>query len=195
MPNAVPGDIRFKDVNGDGEITTEDKDIVGSPWPEFEMGLNAGAEYKSFDFSMNWIASHGATVYNGFRSVVDRFDDNSNYRTGIQPWTPENPNTDFPRITKGSTLNSRGDSDRFLESGDFIRLKYVGFGYNLPDSVLQKSGITRARLTLSAQNVITISKYKGLDPEFSNSNIFERGVDNGAFPNLQTYSFGVEFSF
>ncbi|TPG31605.1 SusC/RagA family TonB-linked outer membrane protein [Flavobacterium pectinovorum] len=195
MPNAQPGDIRFKDVNGDGEITNEDKDIVGSPWPEFEMGLNAGAEYKGFDFSMNWIASHGATVYDGFRSVVDRFDDNSNYRTGIHPWTPENPNTDFPRIVKGTTLNSRGDSDRFLENGDFIRLKYIGFGYNIPQSVLAKSGITRARLTLSAQNVITISKYKGLDPEFSNSNIFERGVDNGAFPNLQTYSFGVEFSF
>ncbi len=195
MPNAVPGDIRFKDNNGDGQITNEDKAVVGSPWPEFEMGLNAGAEYKGFDFSMNWIAFHGATVYDGFRSVVDRFDDNSNYRKGIQPWTPENPNTDFPRITKGSTLNSRGDSDRFLENGDFIRLKYIGFGYNIPQSVLDKSGITRARLTLSAQNVITITKYKGLDPEFSNGNIFERGVDNGAFPNLQTYSFGVEFSF
>lgn len=195
MPNALPGDIRFKDVNGDGQITNEDKDIVGSPWPEFEMGLNAGAEYKGFDFSMNWIASHGATVYDGFRSVVDRFDDNSNYRTGIQPWTPENPNTDFPRIVKGTTLNSRGDTDRFLENGDFIRLKYIGLGYNLPESILSKSGISRARLTLSAQNVITITKYKGLDPEFSNPNIFQRGVDNGAFPNLQTYSFGVEFSF
>ena len=195
MPGAVPGDIRFKDVNGDGQITSDDKAIVGSPWPEFEMGLNAGAEYKGFDFSMNWIASHGATVYDGFRSVVDRFDDNSNYRAGIQPWTPENPNTDFPRVTKGSTLNSRGDSDRFLENGDFIRLKYIGFGYNLPESILNKSGIARARLTLSAQNIITITKYKGLDPEFSNGNIFERGVDNGAFPNLRTYSFGVEFSF
>ena len=195
MPNAQPGDIRFKDINGDGEITNEDKDIVGSPWPEFEMGLNAGASYKNFDFSMNWIASNGATVYNGFRSVVDRFDDDSNYRKGIQPWTPENPNTDFPRIVKGTTLNSRGDTDRFLENGNFVRLKYIGFGYNLPSSILEKSGITRARLTLSAQNIITITKYKGLDPEFSNGNIFERGVDNGSFPNLKTYSFGVEFSF
>jgi len=65
----------------------------------------------------------------------------------------------------------------------------------LPESILNKSGIARARLTLSAQNIITITKYKGLDPEFSNGNIFERGVDNGAFPNLRTYSFGVEFSF
>ncbi|MWB94156.1 SusC/RagA family TonB-linked outer membrane protein [Flavobacterium sp. GA093] len=195
MPNAVPGDIRFKDINGDGDINNNDKEIVSSPWPEFEMGLNAGAEYKGFDFSMNWIASHGATVYNGFRSTVDRFDDNSNYRAGIQPWTPENPNTDFPRITKGSNLNSRGDSDRFLESGDFIRLKYIGFGYNIPRSVLEKAGIARARLSLSAQNVITITKYQGLDPEFSNGNIFERGADIGAFPNLKTYSFGVEFAF
>ena len=195
MPNAKPGDIRFKDVNDDGEITNEDKDIVGNPWPEFEMGFNAGADYKGFDFSMNWIGSHGATVYNGFRSTVDRFDDDSNYRTGIQPWTPENPNTDFPRIVKGTTLNARGDSDRFLESGDFIRLKYIGFGYNLPENVIQKTGITSARFTLSAQNVITITKYLGLDPEFSNGNIFQRGVDIGSFPNLKTYSFGVEFSF
>ena len=195
MPNAKPGDIRFKDVNDDGEITNEDKDIVGSPWPEFEMGFNAGASYKGFDFSMNWIGSHGATVYNGFRSTVDRFDDDSNYRAGIQPWTPDNTNTDFPRIVKGTTLNARGDSDRFLESGDFIRLKYIGFGYNLPENILQKVGLTSARFSLSAQNVITITKYLGLDPEFSNGNIFERGVDVGSFPNLKTYSFGVEFSF
>lgn len=195
MPNAQPGDIKFKDINDDGEITNEDKGIVSSPWPEFEMGFNAGASYKGFDFSMNWIGSHGATVYNGFRSTVDRFDDDSNYRTGIQPWTPENPNTDFPRIVKGTTLNARGDSDRFLENGDFIRLKYIGFGYNLPENILQKVGLTSARFSLSAQNVITITKYLGLDPEFSNSNIFERGVDVGSFPNLKTYSFGVEFSF
>lgn len=195
MPNAQPGDIRFKDINDDGEITNEDKDIVSSPWPEFEMGFNAGASYKGFDFSMNWIGSHGATVYNGFRSTVDRFDDDSNYRAGIQPWTPENTNTDFPRIVKGTTLNARGDSDRFLENGDFIRLKYIGFGYNVPENLLQKVGLTSARFSLSAQNVITITKYLGLDPEFSNGNIFERGVDVGSFPNLKTYSFGVEFSF
>jgi TonB-linked SusC/RagA family outer membrane protein len=195
MPNAQPGDIRFKDVNDDGEITNEDKDIVGSPWPKFEMGLNAGASYKSFNFSMNWIGSQGADVYNGFRSVVDRFDDDSNYRTGIQPWTAENPNTDFPRIVKATTLNSRGDSDRFIEKGDFIRLKYVGIGYNLPENLIKKVGFTSARFTLSAQNIITITKYLGLDPEFSNGNIFQRGVDVGSFPNLKTYSLGMEFSF
>ena len=195
QPGALPGDIRFKDINDDGEITNEDKEIVSSPWPDFEMGLNAGVNYKNFDFSMNWIGSFGATVFNGFRSIVDRFDDDSNYRAGIQPWTPENPNTDFPRVVKGTTLNSRADSDRWLEDGSFARLKYIGLGYNIPANTLDKIGFSRVRLSLSAQNIITITNYQGLDPEFSNSNIFQRGVDLGAFPNVQTYSLGVEFGF
>tara|TARA_R110002033_G_scaffold101872_2_gene149896 strand:+ start:8167 stop:11175 length:3009 start_codon:yes stop_codon:yes gene_type:complete len=195
MPNAQPGDIRFLDINDDGEITNEDKSIAGSPWPDFEMGLNASATYKNFDFSMNWIGSFGAKVYDGFRSLVDRFDDDSNYRTGVQPWTPENPNTSFPRIVRGTTLNSRGDSDRWLEDGSFVRLKYIGIGYSLPDSALKHIGFSQVRLTLSAQNIITFTGYKGLDPEFNNSNIFQRGVDVGSFPNVKTYSFGVNFSF
>ncbi|MEH6406978.1 MAG: TonB-dependent receptor [Leeuwenhoekiella sp.] len=195
MPGAVPGDIRFKDINDDGEITNEDKEVVGSPWPDFEMGLNLGFEYKDFDFSMNWIGSFGTTVYNGFRSVVDRFDDDSNYRAGIQPWTPENPNTDFPRVVKGTTLNSRADSDRWLEDGSFAKLKYIGIGYNIPAATLENVGFTKARISLSAQNIITITDYQGLDPEFSNNNIFQRGVDLGSFPNVQTYSLGVEFGF
>lgn len=195
QPNAFPGDIRFKDVNDDGQITNADKTVVSSPWPDFEMGFNAGAEYKNFDFSMNWIGSFGAEVYNGFRSVVDRFDDDSNYRAGIQPWTPENPNTDFPRIVRGTTLNSRGDSDRWLEDGSFIRLKYVGIGYNIPESSLKSIGFDKARISLSAQNIITITDYQGLDPEFSNPNIFQRGVDFGSYPNVQNYSLGVEIGF
>jgi len=195
QPGALPGDIRFRDINDDGEITNKDKEIVGSPWPDFEMGLNVGLNYKNFDFSMNWIGSFGATVFNGYRSIVDRFDDDSNYRAGVQPWTPENPNTDFPRVAKGTTLNSRADSDRWLEDGSFARLKYIGLGYNIPANTLEKIGFSKVRLSISAQNIITITNYQGLDPEFSNSNIFQRGVDLGAFPNVQTYSLGVEFGF
>lgn len=195
QPDAFPGDIRFVDLNDDGQITNEDKSVVSSPWPEFEMGLNAGLQYKNFDFSMNWIASFGADVYNGYRSVVDRFDDDSNYRSGVQPWTPENPNTDFPRIVKGTTLNSRGDSDRWLEDGTFARLKYVGVGFNVPQHILDGIGFTKARISFSAQNIITLTKYKGLDPEFNNSNIFQRGVDFGSYPNVQTYSIGLEVGF
>ncbi|HMI05827.1 MAG TPA: hypothetical protein VK541_25295, partial [Pedobacter sp.] len=190
-----PGDIRFKDNNGDGQITNDDKTVVGSPWPKFEMGLNLNASYHGFELSMDWFASIGSTVFNGPRSVIERFDDNSNYPAGIQPWTPENPNTKTPRAFYGSTLNSRGDTDRWLESGSFARMKYIGLSYNLPALLAKKVGFSNAQITVSAQNLITITKYTGLDPEFSNISIYEKGYDFGAFPNVRTVSLGLNFGF
>ncbi|MGV3503695.1 MAG: SusC/RagA family TonB-linked outer membrane protein [Adhaeribacter sp.] len=195
QPGAKPGDIRFKDHNGDGQITNNDKVVLGSPWPDFELGLNLGASYKGFALTMNWFGSFGATVYNGPRSVMGRFDDNSNYEAGIQPWTPENPNTDVPRAYYASTLNSRGDTDRWLEDGGFMRLKYLSLGYTLPASLIKRIGFSNAQLSLSGQNLLTFTDYKGLDPEFNNSSIFERGNDFGAFPNLKMYSLGLQFGF
>jgi len=193
--DAVPGDIRYKDINDDGQITNEDKIVDGSPWPKFEMGFNAGFDYKGFDFSMNWIGSFGATVYNGYSSIVDVLNGDHNYAAGTQPWTPENPSTTTPRAFYGTSLTNRGDTDRFLESGSFARLKYIGLGYTFPKEWVSQIGFDRARLSVSAQNVLTITKYGGLDPEFVNNNIFERGVDFGAFPNVRTFTVGVEFGF
>lgn len=195
QPEAKPGDIRFKDNNGDGQITNSDKVVVGSPWPKYELGLNLSGSYKGFELNMDWFGSFGARVFNGPRSVMDRFDDNSNYRAGIQPWTPENPNTNVPRAYYGSTLNSRGDSDRWLENGSFFRMKYISLSYKVPESVVKKIGFQNARVTLSGQNLITFTKYTGLDPEFSNGSVFEKGYDFGAFPNVRMYSLGLQFGF
>lgn len=195
QPTAQPGDIRFKDNNGDGEITNSDKVVVGSPWAKYELGLNFNASYKNFTFNMDWFGSFGSKVFNGPRSVTDSFSDNSNYRAGIQPWTPQNPNTDVPRAYYGSTINSRGDTDRWLENGSFARLKYIGLSYNVPDKLIKKIGFRNAQISISGQNLITITKYTGLDPEFSNNSIFEKGFDFGAFPNLRMVSFGLQFGF
>ncbi|WP_134090415.1 TonB-dependent receptor [Olivibacter sp. XZL3] len=195
QPAAKPGDIRYKDNNGDGQITNDDKVVVGSPWSDVELGINLGASYKNFSLTMNWFGAFGATVYNGYHSLVDRFDDNSNYRAGIQPWTPENPNTDIPRMYYGSTLNSRGDTDRWLESGNFMRLKYISLSYALPDSWLKRIGFQSGQIILSGQNLLTFTKYQGLDPEFNNASIYERGFDNFSYPNLKTYSLGLQFGF
>jgi TonB-dependent starch-binding outer membrane protein SusC len=195
QPGALPGDIRYKDNNGDGQITNDDKTVVGSPWPKFEMGFNGGFEYKGFDFSMNWIGSFGADVYSASSSILKVIDGQHNYLAGTQPWTPENPNTSTPRANTNTTLSNRGDTDRFIEDGSFARLKYAGLGYSFPKEWVSTIGFDRARLSVSVQNVITITKYSGLDPEFTNGNIFERGVDFGSFPNLRTYSVGVEFGF
>lgn len=195
QPSAKPGDIRYRDNNGDGQITNDDKVVVGSPWSDVELGINLGASYKNFSLTMNWFGAFGATVYNGYHSLVDRFDDNSNYRAGIQPWTPESPNTDVPRMYYGSTLNSRGDTDRWLESGNFMRLKYLSVSYALPEDWLKRIGFQSGQLILSGQNLLTFTKYKGLDPEFNNASIYERGFDNFSFPNLKTYSLGLQFGF
>lgn len=196
QPNASPGDIRFKDNDDDGQITNNDKRVVGSPWPDFELGINLGASYKNFRLTMNWFGSFGATVYNSMRSVVDKFDDNSNYRKGIKPWTPEHPNTNVPRAYYGSTLNSRGDTDRWLEDGTFMRLKYISLDYEVPAAIVNRIGFSYARISLSGQNLLTFTKYTGLDPEFNNNaNIYERGVEGFAYPNLKTYSLGLQFGF
>lgn len=195
QPDAHPGDIRFVDNNGDGQITNDDKAVVGSPWPEFELGLNGGASYKNFKLSMSWFGAFGATVFNGPRSVTGRFDDNSNYRKGIQPWTPEHPNTDIPRAYYGTTLNSRGDSERWLEDGSFFRLKYLSLAYDLPADLVERIGFSNIQVSVSGQNLLTFTGYSGLDPEFANSSIWERGYDYGAFPNVKMYSVGLQFGF
>ncbi|MES2648987.1 MAG: TonB-dependent receptor [Bacteroidota bacterium] len=195
QPNSKPGDIRFKDNDGNGQINNNDKAIVGSPWADLEVGLNLGASYQNFTLSMSWFGSYGATVFNGYYSLVDRFDDNSNYRKGVQPWTPDNTNTTTPRAFYGSTINSRGDTDRWLEDGSFTRLKFVSLAYSLPARLLKPIAFTSAQISVSGQNLLTFTKYNGLDPEFANGNLFERGFDNYAFPNLKTISVGLQLGF
>lgn len=195
QPGAQPGDIRFVDHSGDGRITNDDKVVLGNPWADVELGLNFNASYRNFEFSMTWFSSLGATVYSGPQSLMGRFDDNSNYPAGIRPWTPDNPDTDVPRAYYGTTLNSRGDTDRWLESGDFARMKFVSLAYNLPAGWVEKIGFETAQISISGQNLITLTKYSGLDPEFRGQSIYERGFDNGAFPNVKTMSVGVNFGF
>ncbi|WP_300602140.1 TonB-dependent receptor [Niabella sp.] len=195
QPNAKPGDLRFVDLNDDGQITNSDKMDMGNAWPKFETGLNLNASYKGFSLAMDWFGSFGAKVINGPRIAMDGFSDNANYRKGIQPWTPENPNTNTPRALYASTLNSRGDIDRWLESGSFARLKLISLSYDLPKEWLSRIGFTNAQLSVSGQNLITITKYTGLDPEFNNTNIYERGYDFGAYPNLKMFSVGLNFGF
>jgi len=193
QPDAKPGDIRFIDSNNDGKITNEDRQLVGSPWADFEAGLNLGAEWKNFDMIMNWFASVGGLVYNSPRQLTDRFDDNSNYRKGIQPWQKEGDNG-FPRVVYESTLNSLEATDRWLENGSFIRLKEFSVGYNIPQSILKHISVNQCRISISGQNLLTFTKYTGLDPEFSGS-LYERGRDFAAYPNAKTFTIGLSMSF
>ncbi|WP_217988285.1 SusC/RagA family TonB-linked outer membrane protein [Aliifodinibius salipaludis] len=194
QPDAEPGDIRYVDANDDGQITSNDRQIVGSPWPDFEYGLNVTAGYKNFDIRIQGFGAQGFDIFNGPRSVMDRFDDNSNYRKGIDPWTPQNTNTDFPRIIYADQRNSRGDQDRWLEDGSYFKIKNITLGYTVPNSWVE-NWFDRLRVSVTAQNMITFTGYSGLDPEFSAPNIFRRTHDDYMYPTPKNVTFNLQLSF
>ncbi len=204
QPFAKPGDIRYENVNGDDIIDNDDRTYVGSPWPKLQAGLSFNASYKDFTFSLMLYGNFGNKLFNGVRSVMDRFDDNSNYRRGIKPWTEEDPDTDFPRIAYSNELgiqfNTRGDIDRWIESGSYVRLRNVELGYTIPKKLLQRVGFANARVFVSGQNLLTIAGYTGLDPDVTGNPdpalaLLERGHDAGNYPASRIISFGIQCGF
>ncbi|RXF68671.1 SusC/RagA family TonB-linked outer membrane protein [Arcticibacter tournemirensis] len=194
QPNAQPGDVRFIDFNDDGKITDADRQHVGSTIPKYQVGGNIGFDFKGFDLQVQLNGSFGFKSFNGPRSGFDRFDDNSNYRADYDPWTPENPDAKDPRPIYADSRNVRGDQDRWLENGSYLRIRQLGLGYNLPKSLLRNT-FSSVRLSVNAQNLITFTSYKGLDPEFLNTNIWDRSYDGGSFPNPRAITFGAQLSF
>lgn len=195
QPNAMPGDIIYDDYNDDGIISSEDRQIVGNPWPKLEMGLNFGVEYKGFSLNLSGYGRFGQTVYNGAAATAADFANNQNNFNGIVPWTQENPVNDRPRIIYGDTRNSRGDQDRWLEDGSFFRFSEITFAYSFPSRWISKIGFENIRLSATLQNLITFTKYSGLDPEFADSGIYTIGADNCSFPNPRAVQFGLSFTF
>ena len=195
QPNAKPGDLRYKDYDDNGIISSAgDRVIVGSPWPKMEMGLNFDMEYKNIDFSLQGFGAFGQKVFNGTRSLIDRFNDNSNYTYDIDPWTPENTDTDFPRPLYGDERNSVAWIDRWIEDGSFFRIRQVTLGYTFRMDPVKKY-MDNLRLAVSAQNLLTISGYKGLDPEFNNGYLLEFGVDGFSYPSPLIIMFSLNTKF
>jgi TonB-linked SusC/RagA family outer membrane protein len=195
QPNALPGDIIYDDYNDDGIISSEDRQMVGSPWPDLEMGLSLGASYKGFDLSINGYGRFGQKVWNGSAAAAADFANNQNNFNGIVPWTQEHPVTNRPRIVYGDTRNSRGDQDRWLEDGSFFRLSDITLGYTVPTPLCKRIGLDKIRASITLQNLVTFTGYSGLDPEFADSGIFTMGADYCSFPNPRAVQFGLSFSF
>ena len=161
------------------------------------MALNGSFEYKGFDLIFQITSSFGKDykLFNGPRSGYDRFDDNSNYRRDYDAYDPvKNPNGADPRPLYADARNARGDQDRWLENGNYLRLKQIGIGYTFPKAIFNNV-INNLRVFVNAQNLFTITKYKGLDPEFLNSNIWDRGYDPAAFPNPYGITIGMGITF
>jgi TonB-dependent starch-binding outer membrane protein SusC len=202
QPWAKPGDIRLTDTDNNGVLNDEDRTFTGSPWPKLQTGFVFNASYKRFTFNMIWYGVFGNKIFNSVRYWTDRFEDNGNYRRGIKPWTPQTPNTDFPRVAinnggadLGILYNSRFETDRWIENGSYLRLRNLEIGYTVAEKLLGKIGFTNARVYVSGQNLVTFSKYLGLDPDITGNGILERGHDVGNYPASRIISFGLQCGF
>lgn len=204
---AHPGDVRYidqkniQDADGnwiaDGEINDDDRVMMGNPFPTADIGFNARFEYKGFDLSMFFFSQIGHDIYNGSSWWMDRTDDRFNRPAGYTPWTPENKSNTTPIAMMGAegSRNFYINQDRYLEDGDYLKLKNLEFGYTLPGAFMEKVGFEKLRIYFSGQNLFTLTNYSGWDPEVVNGWILERGVDWGSFPNPRTISFGVQAKF
>lgn len=189
---AAPGDVKFRDVNGDGAITDADRTFQGVTIPKYGFGLNFSASYSNFDFSMFWQGAGGNKVFNAmYRNLM--IGQYTNHHTDeLNYWTPTNTNTNIPAPVIGDPNGNARDSNRFIESGDFVKLQTMEIGYNIP---IKDKFIEKAKVYLNGQNLLIISKYKGYDPDFNSDGLISRGYDAGSFPNPRTISLGVEVSF
>jgi TonB-linked SusC/RagA family outer membrane protein len=194
-----PGDIRYIDIDNDGTLDLDkDRYYAGSPWANWESGLQLNASYKSFSVNMQWYAVVGNELYNRPRYNVDRMDQNTNFRRGASFWTAQNPSTEWPRAAigapdKGIQYNVLPQSDRWLEDGSYLRLRNLEIAYTFNKNALSRLGLNTSRVFISGQNLLTFTKYSGLDPDITGVNIFERGLDNGQYPALRIISAGISF--
>ena len=202
-----PGDIRFKDISGpngvpDGVINDLDRTYLGSYLPKISYGLNFGADYKNFDFSVFFQGVQGNKIYNNTRVITEgmiRF-----FNAGTQvlnAWTPTNTNTNIPRaISADPNANSRV-STRFLENGAYLRLKNISLGYNFAPKQLQswtKGTVSSFRIYVAGQNLLTFTDYTGYDPEVGNrtgGNNLTNGIDYAVYPQPKAVQVGLQVNF
>jgi TonB-linked SusC/RagA family outer membrane protein len=196
QPNAAPGDIRYKDLSGDGAISEDDREFIGSPFPDLEGGVNFSCSYKNFDLNLFLFGMYGHLIYNGVKRTTEGMDATGNMSKNLTPWTGEGTSTTTPRPYFGPTDNTLAYTDRWVERGDYIRLKNLQIGYTFPVAMLKKTNvIEKLRIYAGAQNLFTLTGYSGLDPEISGGGLFSKGYDNGHFPPARMFNCGIQVSF
>lgn len=198
-PETAPGDIRFKDLNGDGEITDADRTVIGSPWPDYVGGMTNTLSFRGFDLSAFVQFSQGNQIFNAnriYQEAYGSYGDN-NTKRALGRWTPENPDATEPRAILGDPNNNSRNSDRFIEDGSYLRLKNVVLGYTLPRSAANRLGFQNMRLYVQGQNLLTATEYSGFDPEvnFGGEASITRGTDFYTLPQARSVTFGVNIGF
>jgi TonB-dependent starch-binding outer membrane protein SusC len=205
-----PGDLKFKDINGDGKINADDQGYIGQPIPKYGYGVNFQASYGSFDASIFFQGVGGNKIYSwlyaqatigdaaGNGLGANRLEETNNW------WSASNPTSLNPRIVVGDPAKNGRNSSFWLQDGDYLRFKTVQIGYTLPNFISKKMQLQRMRVYISANNLLTFTKYKGYDPEVgvnvnttsaSENRDLQSGVDRGKYPQPRTMIFGINVTF
>jgi hypothetical protein len=204
----LPGDMKYSDMNHDKQITPSDIKIIGNSIPNFIFGWSNRFSYDRFELMVLIQGSKGNDIFNQARIRLERPGEGTSVRL-LDRWTPDNQDTDVPAIIDDvtranaalkSTIKIGGDTgrlSRWVEDGSYVRLKNITLGYNIPQSVLNKFGLTQAKIYASGTNLLTLTNYTGYDPEVSayNRNDAQIGVDFSNYPTAKTFTFGISISF
>jgi TonB-linked SusC/RagA family outer membrane protein len=214
QPEARPGDIKFKDVNGDGALNADDKQNIGHFLPDFSYGINFSGTWKGFDATLFLQGVSGNEIYSVVKYELEGMSRLFNSGTAVlNRWTPDNTNTDVPRAVSGDPNRNGRASDRFIEDGSYFRVKNLTVGYTVPASIfssISNGTLTKLRIYVMTQNLLTITNYEsGYDPEIGNRNdisvsndpkaplttTLTQGIDYGQFPQSRSIVFGLQVGF
>jgi hypothetical protein len=201
------GRFKYEDVNKDGKIDANDRTIIGSPHPDFTYGFNVNLAYEGFDLAVFLQGSQGNSIYNFTKYFTDFagvFYQSGKGTNILNAWTPTNTNTMVPKLSSGTPNGETETNSYFVEDGSYLRLKNLQIGYTLPKAIVSKLGLERLRVYVQGQNLITFTKYTGLDPELSlrsfsasdaRTTNLDIGVDRGSYPVAKTLLVGLNLTF
>ncbi|MBN2814585.1 MAG: TonB-dependent receptor, partial [Bacteroidales bacterium] len=201
--NTQPGDVKFKDHFVDGVIDNKDRVHLGSAIPKLSGGISLAGNYKNFDLSMFFQGVYGNKIYMQINQDIEGFyrGFTVTQRYFDKRWTGEGTSNTQPRASWSTKSNNARPSSRFLEDGSYLRLKNVQLGYAIPDKALRIIGLSQARVYVSGTNLLTLTKYPGLDPEMTVSDNAKNegdnaaGIDWGTYPSAMTVMFGLDITF
>ena len=191
MPNAVPGDVRFVDANGDGKFDDDDRTDIGNGTPDWTWGINFSANWKGLDFYMLWQGTAGNDVLDLTRRIDISQSNLPAYM--LNRWTGEGTSNRIPRYVRGDSVNWQM-SDLYVYDGSYGRLKTIQLGYTLPEKLTRKVFVNSLRIYVSAENLLTLTKYHGYDPEISSGGT-SLGIDYGVYPQPRTFRVGLNLKF
>ncbi|HMH34361.1 MAG TPA: SusC/RagA family TonB-linked outer membrane protein, partial [Puia sp.] len=202
--DAAPGRFKYADIDHNGKIDDQDRTFIGDPNPKLVYGINIGASFKDFDFSMMIYGTYGNDIMNYtryFQDYVASFQNAKSIKTLTDSWLPSRPKASFPIAENTSTFSTNGVINSFnVEKGSYLRCKQMQIGYTIAPSALKHIGVDRARVYLQAANLFTITKYTGLDPELGTpgndtNNNAAYGVDYSSYPPAKTFLVGISLTF